>query len=411
MKWFFLCFSILTSACLEVASTTTFHEDVQPLIQKHCIGCHVRGGIAPFPLETYEDTVEYAAEIESAVLTRTMPPWHVDESGECGTFKDSKRLSDKEIETFSAWSQNLTPRGDPAKAPPPPKPPQTLERVDMTVDMGIEYTPDEALTDDYRCFVIDLGLTEDKFLTKYEVRPGQPRIVHHINTWAPLTVEESLRAETLDAADARPGYECYGGALVESFPVLLWAPGDNVIDLSNNGLSGIRLKAGIKLIMQVHYNLEAGALPDRSQIDFTLEDSVAIPTFVGAITDRNLSLQPGLENALTEENLFIGDVFDIFGVKPRNIRLYAFGGHMHTRGKTLRVEVEHQDGTSECLGNIPEWDFHWQNGYFYQNPPTIVPTDHLKITCTYDTSNETEPIFYGETAADEMCIGAFYISL
>jgi hypothetical protein len=414
MKWFFLCFSILTSACLEVASTTTFHEDVQPLIQKHCMGCHVRGGIAPFPLETYEDTVEYAAEIESAVLTRTMPPWHIDESGECGTFKDSKRLSDKEIETFSAWSQNLTPRGDPAKAPPPPKPPKTLDRVDLTVDMGVEYTPDDTLTDDYRCFVVDLealGLTEDKFLTKYEVRPGQPRVVHHMNTWMTQTPEDAAEADALDAADQRPGYECFAGPLVEALPVILWAPGDNVVDLSNGGISGIKLKVGTKLIMQVHYNLSAGALPDRSKIDLTLEDTVFVPTLVGAIRDLDMNLQPGLEVATSDEPLLVNDVFDIFGVEPRDIHIYAFGGHMHFRGRTLRVDVEHQDGTSECIGNIPDWDFHWQNGYFYQNPQLITPTDTVRVTCTFDTSHDTEPIFYGENTIDEMCAGAFYISL
>jgi hypothetical protein len=410
-KWSFLCAGFWVSGCIEVVSTTTFHENVQPLIQKHCMNCHVRGGIAPFPLESYEDAVEYAADIQSAVLTREMPPWHVDESGECGTFKDSKSLTDEEIATFSKWVDDLTPRGNPAHAPPLPKAPDPLDRVDMTVDMGVEYTPDVNLSDDYRCFVVDLGLTEEKFLTAYEVRPGQPRVVHHMNTWAALSPEESAKADALDAADERPGYECFAGPLVDALPVILWAPGDNVVDLSNGGLSGIKLKPGNKLIMQVHYNLDAGPLPDRSHIDLKLEDTVAIPTVVGAIRDQDMRLDPGLDIATSSEPLFVGDVFDIFGVEPRNIHIYAFGGHMHYRGRTLRVDVEHQDGSSECIGNIPNWDFHWQNGYFYQNPQLITPTDTVRVTCTFDTSQDTEPIFYGENTTDEMCAGAFYISL
>jgi hypothetical protein len=417
MNWkpFMLGLGLSLSACLEVTQTTTFHEDVQPLIQKHCQGCHVTGGIAPFPLETYEDALEHAAEIEAAVLSREMPPWHADEeSADCGQdFNNSKRLREAEINTISEWVIGGSLRGNPALAPEPKEPAKKLARVDLTADMGIEYTPDDTLTDDYRCFVVDLGLAEDTFLSAYEVRPGQPRVVHHMNTWMALTPEDSARADALDEADPRPGYECFAGPLVEALPVILWAPGDNVVDLSGGapGLSGIRIKAGSKLIMQVHYNLSAGALPDRSQIDLMLEDSVAIPTIVGAIRDQDMNLQPGQDIVETSESLLVESVFDIFGVEPRDIRIFAFGGHMHFRGRTLRVDVDHADGTSECIGAIPDWDFHWQNGYFYENPPTIKPSDTVRVTCTFDTSDDTAPIFYGENTTDEMCVGAFYISL
>lgn len=412
-RWLLFGAGLLFAGCTEVTNTVRFHEDVQPLIQKHCQKCHTEGSIAPFALDTYEQAAEHAFEMVAQTHDRLMPPWHVDESGDCGEFKDSPRLTDEEIAIFAKWAEDGTPRGNPSLAPPPPEPPETLERVDAVADMGVEYVPDANLTDDYRCFVIDLGLTEDKFLTKYEMVPGQPRVVHHSNTWMALTPEDSLRAEELDAADPKPGYECFAGPLVEALPIILWAPGKNLVDLSNGGFSGIRLKAGSKLIMQVHYNLSAGPLPDRTKINLKLQDEVFVPTFVGAIRDQDMNLQPGLEDVVTSEEILVNDIFGIFGVDPRDIRIYAFGGHMHFRGKTLRVEVTHEDGSTECIGNIPDWDFHWQMGYFYETgtEPLIKPTDRVKVTCTFDTSEDTDPIFYGENTTDEMCVGAFYISI
>jgi hypothetical protein len=270
--------------------------------------------------------------------------------------------------------------------------------------------------------VIDLGLTEDKFLTKYEMVPGQPKVLHHSNTWMTMTPEAALLAEQLDEASPDvPGYECYAGPLLETdpqagsaqvaaVPIILWAPGDNLVDLSNGGFSGVRLRAGSKLVMQVHYNLDAGPLPDRTKINLTLEDNVFVETFVGAIRDLDMNLQPGLEDTTSSETLAVADVFEFFNVEPRDIHLYAFGGHMHFRGKTLKVEIEHADGSKECAGRIPRWDFHWQRGYFYEERPLITPTDSVTVTCTFDTSKDTEPIFYGEKTTDEMCVGAFYIS-
>lgn len=49
----------------------------------------------------------------------------------------------------------------------------------------------------------------------------------------------------------------------------------------------------------------------------------------------------------------------------------------------------------------PPWDFNWQQGYFYEGAPRIAG-DTLRITCTYDTSAERQPITWGEGTGDEM---------
>src|SRR6476646_9247047 len=43
--------------------------------EAHCVECHHRGGVAPFPMETYKDVVAHAGQIQKVVENETMPPW------------------------------------------------------------------------------------------------------------------------------------------------------------------------------------------------------------------------------------------------------------------------------------------------------------------------------------------------
>ncbi|MEZ4253505.1 MAG: hypothetical protein R3B99_35295, partial [Polyangiales bacterium] len=53
----------------------TYHQDVAPIVARHCLTCHVEGGIGPFPLDTYEGVREVGPEARLAVERREMPPW------------------------------------------------------------------------------------------------------------------------------------------------------------------------------------------------------------------------------------------------------------------------------------------------------------------------------------------------
>src|SRR5688572_22527532 len=57
--------------------------DVAPLFAEHCNRCHSQLGIAPFELDNFEDASAHAAAIAAAVVERRMPPFGVDNSGEC----------------------------------------------------------------------------------------------------------------------------------------------------------------------------------------------------------------------------------------------------------------------------------------------------------------------------------------
>src|SRR5688572_18875944 len=53
----------------------TWYQDVLPIVQNRCQGCHAEGGIAPFALLTYAEAQRRHAGMAFAAQTRQMPPW------------------------------------------------------------------------------------------------------------------------------------------------------------------------------------------------------------------------------------------------------------------------------------------------------------------------------------------------
>ena len=81
---------------------------------------------------------------------------------------------------------------------------------------------------------------------------------------------------------------------------------------------------------------------------------------------------------------------------------------MHQRGVTMRTEIVAADGSTTCINHVPYWDFNWQWFYFYSESVPLLPGDELKITCVYNTSADTSPIYFGEGTNDEMCVLVVY---
>src|SRR5438132_14391006 len=92
--------AIALSASL-VAATPTFSKDVASILYSRCAECHRAGEAAPMALTSYQEARPWAKAIKAAVVQRKMPPWLADQH--FGSFANDRRLSDKDIETMSAW--------------------------------------------------------------------------------------------------------------------------------------------------------------------------------------------------------------------------------------------------------------------------------------------------------------------
>src|SRR6476469_1511054 len=70
-------------------------------IYHNCSSCHHEGGIAPFPLMSYDDAVNNGYSIQSDVNIHKMPPWPADP--DYSHFKDERVLSSNEITAINSW--------------------------------------------------------------------------------------------------------------------------------------------------------------------------------------------------------------------------------------------------------------------------------------------------------------------
>jgi len=324
----------------------------------------------------------------------------VDNSGSCNTYSNARWLTDAEIATFAAWAAAGAPPGDLARTPPLPAAPAGLDRIDVTLDPGVAYTPNDTLSDDYRCFLVDPGIAENAYVVAYDVIPGDARVVHHAIVYQPTTDEESLLAEDLDAAEDGLGYTCFGASGVEANPIVIWAPGGSVVTMPTG--TGLPL-APRKLILQVHYNLEAGAFPDRTVVRLKTEPLVGLPGMYQPIADLDLIVLPGQDNVVSTRTITVDPPVGsatVYGVAP----------HMHTLGKTLRLDAR-VGSRDQCLVNVDRWDFHWQNMWWYESPIRATGVSAFTLSCGYDTSDRSEVITWGEGTRDEMCLVYLYVTL
>lgn len=378
------------------ASSVTWAEHIAPIVFENCAGCHRDGGIGPFSLTTYAKAAPLASLMAEQTAGRWMPPMPVDNSGACNTYSNARWLTDAEIALIEAWSAAGAPEGDPTRVPQLPPAPGHLDNPDAMLDVGEEYTPDATLADDYRCFLVDPGLTKDTFLVGYEVLPGDPRVVHHVIAYHPEDAKAVAEAAARDAAEPGLGYTCFGSAGVSAEPRVLWAPGASVITLPKG--TGLPMAAGSPLILQVHYNLASGSFPDRTKVRMRFTDTVARPASYIAIADTEMNIAAGQAEGKTTRTLKGTDgPLVLHGALP----------HMHTLGRKLRVEASGSSGNT-CLVNVDRWDFHWQNAWWYAQPVTLDLFKSATISCTYDTRNRNAPVTWGEGTSDEMCLSYFY---
>src|SRR5207248_2274666 len=118
--------------------------------------------------------------------------------------------------------------------------------------------------DVYRCFVLPTNFSEDKYISGFEVQPGNKRVVHHVL----LFIDTTGVSEKLDAADPGPGYSTVAGfpGFIPSGGLGGWAPG-NTGRLMPEGTARL-LPKGARIVMQVHYHKTGKTEVDQSKVGF-----------------------------------------------------------------------------------------------------------------------------------------------
>jgi len=438
-----------TPAAPQAPGAPTYYQDVRPILEANCAGCHTPGGAAPFSLRDAQSAQSRARMIAAATASGHMPPWMP--AGGTPPLQHERKLTQAQKDTLRAWAAAGAPIGDASRPAPVPAANIPSIRTDLTVSMPQPYTPKAEGHDDYRCFLLDPNLKEDRFITGYNVVPGIASQVHHVLLFqVPPSAQPDAAAK--NGKDGRDGWTCFGGPGVGGTGGLegaigSWTPG-TVPSVTPEG-TGVVLKGGNLIVMQVHYNLMGSVKPDTTRVQLQLAPSgakldplrltayaapVELPCPAGISGDacdrrealRQVVRREGqfplvLNQSLlamcnrTPEDYARQDAKLVTSACDRRVSRdgMAVGAilHMHTRGTSAKLTLNPGTPGEKVLLDIPVWDFHWQGGYVYQQPIPLKAGDVVRITCTWDNTRGTPHryVVWGEGTDDEMCLGALSV--
>jgi hypothetical protein len=427
-------------------AAVTWHQDLAPIVVGKCGSCHVAGGIGPFALQSYADAEPLGEALLDAVERKSMPPFLAETTAACQPrfeFQDDPRLTDEELEKLRAWIDQGKPEGD-AKAAAPIDPPTdlTLKDADIHLQIPSEVTI-SGTNDQYLCFSVDPGFTEDTWLDGLQITAGNPKIVHHVLAY----VDESGESAAMVGPNGEP-YTCFGGPGINASGLIgVWAPGSLPFVPPKD--VAMRVAAGSRIVLSVHYH-PTGVEERDATTSLDLRTHFGFPKYVGLLAllgnegSSGGGLQPGpndpngvpvfkipanVDNH-TEEMLV-----SLEGADIPELRVFGVATHMHYVGTDMLIGVQHnspKEGVpdAECLLQTPRWDFQWQRLYSYatdlETVPRVYPGDDVYLKCTYNNTmgnpilaralseqglDEPQEVVLGEATLDEMCLGVFGVAV
>jgi hypothetical protein len=382
----------------------TFNKDVAPILYQNCASCHRPGEVAPFSLLTYQDAAKRAGQLAAVTKSRYMPPWKA-ERGEI-RFRDERRLTDAQIRMIADWAKNGSPEGDPKEKP---KPPQFAEgwqigEPDQVITVPAKFAVPADGADAFRCFVVPIGNSEERYANDVEFRPGNRRVVHH----ALIYLDTTGAARKMAASQGGDSYSCFGGpGFPPSGGLGGWAPGASPTQLAA-GLA-YPIPKGADLVVQVHYHPDGKPEQDQSSIGlkFTAKPERALTTML--VGTRNIDIPAGESHYEVKQSLTV----------PLDAEAISITPHAHLICKDMKVDAELPDGTVKHLIHIPEWDFNWQGSYRFQDPILLPKGTRVSIDYIYDNStnnphNPSDPpkrVVHGEQTTNEMGLAFVQVAL
>jgi hypothetical protein len=404
----------------KAGGSVTFAKDIAPIFQDKCVECHRQGTAAPMSLATYQEARPWAKSIRERVITRNMPPWHIDKTVGIQRFQNDRSLSDAQIATIVRWVDTGAPPGEAKDAPPPKQWPSDegwqLAKQFGPPDLVLKseaYTMPAQAQDAWFRPVTDVPLTEPRWVRAVEMRPGSVagrRILHHV--LAGLIQEEPNRAEA--NADTSNAGASGPGLLME------WAIGKNYDIYRPN--TGKLLLPGSRISWELHLHAVGEQIRDHAELAVYLYPKGETPKYRTRLTLWGAYANPTNMGARLDIPPNSVTVNQGFHVLQQPARLENFQPHMHLRGKAMSLEAILPDGTKQMLSHVHNFNFNWMNNYIYAEDaaPVLPKGTIIRVTAWHDntTANRHNPdpdqwVGWGDRTVDEMAhawVNVTYIS-
>jgi len=424
MRFLFLGIGLTAAAVAanRVPAEVTFHKDVLPVLQKNCQTCHRPGEAAPMSLLSYKDARPWAKAMREAVLSRRMPPWFADSN--VGHFTNDRTLSQIEVETLVNWANQGAREGSLKDAPAPVKFAEgwIIGQPETVIEMPTSVEIPAAGTIEYTYVIIPTGLTEDRWVQRAEVRPGNRLLVHHVIAFVREPKSKWMREYPVGepfipkkrGGEARSGEnqnrnenrnredDGFGGEFLTGF-----APGSPP-EILRPG-QGKLLKAGSELVLQLHYTANGKVGSDRTKVGIIFAKEPPVQRVLTlAAANNKFVIPPGAASHAVDGAITLHADSELISMLP----------HMHLRGKSMEIRAVYPTGEKEALVWVPNYDFSWQLWYQLLPGKKLPKGTRIEATGTFDNSannkNNPDPakeVRHGDQSWEEMMMGFFDVAI
>ena len=369
-------------------SEVTFCNQISRMLRQNCAECHRRGQIGPFALDEYDEVIGWADMSLEVMEQGRMPPWHASAGRE--KFTNARQISDNDKALFRRWVEAGLPYGDPEQLEPAAEYPVANTwpvEPDMILGMPQPYEvpaelPSEQLNQGvaYQYSVLDPGFKEERWLSTVMLQPGDPRVVHHALLLLRLPDGNEI-----------------------SFPTLIsgYVPGQ--MDPNVHEGHAIRVPAGAKFVLQMHYTPCGTAASDLTKVGLVFIEKEEVTHEVLSLfgINPNFEIPKGVSN-----HVVVGEVRSF----PRQGVLLAVAPHMHVRGKSFSFQLRRGDQVQSVL-EVPRYDFGWQHRYELADPIPLQEVTGMQFSAVFDNSedNPVNPdpsatVFWGDQTWEEMAM-------
>jgi hypothetical protein len=396
---------LMFSNIIFAAEAVTFTKDVAPILQEKCQECHHAGSMAPMSLVTYAEARPWAKAIRERVITRQMPPWHIDPTVGVQQFKNDMSLSQAQIDTIVRWVDQGSVQGD-LKDTPPLRQWSNSDEWKATKELG---PPDIIVKSDAWTMparhqdvwwrpLTDIGLTEPRWVRAVEMRPGSVdgrKITHHAVAYLAQDDPDSIIPGS--TADLR------GRAML-----MEWAIGKGY-DLYHPN-TGKLLMPGSKISWDIHYHAVGEEVKDHVELGIWLYPKGQEPKYRTFLT--SFQAIKGLDRSrlvdIAPNTIAVSQQVTVL---KQAAMLENFQPHMHLRGKAMMVEAVLPDGSSEVVSYVGKFNFNWMTNYIYADDaaPMYPKGTMIRVTAWYDNTranpNNPDPdqwVGFGDRTVDEM---------
>jgi len=371
----FLSFVVITSLNAQI-----YYKDVAGIFYARCTSCH-HDGANDYSYMNYAGVNAMKGFISYDLTNNIMPPWKADTN--YTRFQHERIISSTEKTQILNWIAAGAPAGDTTQAPAPPVY-TTNYQLQGTPDLELKiptYTSTATSADIYICFSIPSGLTQDRIIRAFEIVPGNAPIVHHA----------VIGADTTGAYNSDYSGGCYSPGWNTSLGA--YAPGTKATVFPGQPpiRAGIKLNAGSKVIMQIHYPKGSVGQIDSTKIRiyfYPLTTPNIRPIYVTTPLE-NWSFGIAANTTQTvnayypSSSTFLTSDRSVFSVFP----------HAHMLGKSMLIYAVKPSIDTIRLIHIPKYDFEWQDYYTYKKLVKVPAGYRLFAKHVYDntTGNPNNP--------------------